>query len=53
MNVNVAFAEFAGEPVGFAVANGGPLPATDKHKGSDPKDTAPPTAAALDAAVDK
>lgn len=42
MNVNVAYAEFAGEPVGFAVANGGPLPATDKHKGSDPKDTAPP-----------
>ncbi|HWK42046.1 MAG TPA: MBL fold metallo-hydrolase [Croceibacterium sp.] len=42
MNVNVAYAEFAGEPVGFAVANGGPLPATDKHKGSDPADTAAP-----------
>jgi glyoxylase-like metal-dependent hydrolase (beta-lactamase superfamily II) len=42
MNVNVAYAEFAGEQVGFGVANGGPLPATDKHKGSDPKDTAPP-----------
>ena len=44
MNVNVAYAEFAGEPVGFAIANGGPLPATDKHKGSNPADTAPPTA---------
>ncbi|MBO9601819.1 MAG: MBL fold metallo-hydrolase [Novosphingobium sp.] len=43
MNVNVAYAEFAGEPVGFGVANGAPLPATDKHLGSDPKDTAPPT----------
>ena len=43
MNVNVAYAEFAGEQIGFAIANGGPLPATDKHKGSDPKDTAPPT----------
>jgi hypothetical protein len=53
MNVNVAYAEFAGEPVGFGVANGGPLPATDKHKGSDPKDTAPPTPAMLAAAVDK
>lgn len=53
MNVNVAYAEFAGEQVGFAVANGGPLPATDKHKGSDPKDTAPPTPEALAAAVDK
>jgi glyoxylase-like metal-dependent hydrolase (beta-lactamase superfamily II) len=42
MNVNVAYAEFAGEKVGFGVANGAPLPATDKHKGSDPKDTAPP-----------
>lgn len=42
MNVNVAFLEFAGEPVGFGVANGAPLPATDKHKGSDPRDTAPP-----------
>jgi glyoxylase-like metal-dependent hydrolase (beta-lactamase superfamily II) len=43
MNVNIAYLEFAGEPVGFGVANGAPLPATDKHKGSDPKDTAPPT----------
>jgi glyoxylase-like metal-dependent hydrolase (beta-lactamase superfamily II) len=43
MNVNVAYAEFAGEKIGFGVANGAPLPATDKHKGSDPKDTAPPT----------
>ena len=42
MNVNVAYAEFAGETVGFGVANGGPLPATDKHKGSNPADTAPP-----------
>lgn len=43
MNVNIAYLELAGEPVGFGVANGAPLPATDKHKGSDPKDTAPPT----------
>jgi glyoxylase-like metal-dependent hydrolase (beta-lactamase superfamily II) len=43
MNVNVAYAEFAGEQIGFGIANGAPLPATDKHKGSDPKDTAPPT----------
>ena len=42
MNVNVAYAEFAGESVGFGIANGAPLPATDKHKGSDPKDTAAP-----------
>lgn len=42
MNVNVAYEEFAGEKVGFGVANGAPLPATDKHKGSDPKDTARP-----------
>ena len=42
MNVNIAYAEFAGEKIGFAVANGGPLPATDKHKGSNPADTAPP-----------
>ena len=42
MNVNVAYTEFAGEKVGFGIANGAPLPATDKHKGSDPKDTAPP-----------
>jgi cyclase len=47
MNVNIAYLEFAGEPVGFGVANGGPLKATDKHKGSDPKDTAPPTPAML------
>jgi len=46
MNVNVAYEEFAGEPVGFGVANGAPLPATSKHKGSDPKDTAPPAQAA-------
>ncbi len=42
MNVNVAYTEFAGEKVGFGVANGGPLPATDKHKGSNPADTAAP-----------
>ena len=42
MNVNVAYTEFAGEKVGFGIANGAPLPATDKHKGSDPKDTARP-----------
>jgi hypothetical protein len=43
MNANIAYLELAGEPVGFGVANGAPLPATAKHKGSDPKDTAPPT----------
>ena len=43
MNVNIAYLEFAGEPVGFGVANGAPLAATDKHKGSNPADTAPPT----------
>jgi cyclase len=43
MNVNVAYAELAGETIGFGIANGAPLQATDKHKGSDPKDTAPPT----------
>jgi len=42
MNVNVAYAELAGETVGFGIANGGPLPATAKHKGSNPADTAPP-----------
>ena len=42
MNVNVAYLEFAGEPVGFGVANGAPLQATAKHRGSDPKDTAAP-----------
>jgi glyoxylase-like metal-dependent hydrolase (beta-lactamase superfamily II) len=47
MNVNVAYEEFAGEKVGFGVANGAPLPATDKHTGSDPKDTAPPTPAEI------
>lgn len=46
MNVNVAYQEFASEKVGFGTANGAPLPATDKHKGSDPKDTAPPAPAA-------
>ena len=45
MNVNVAYLEFAGEPVTFGPANGAPLPATDKHKGSNPEDTAPPTPA--------
>lgn len=53
MNVNVAYAEFAGEQVGFGLANGAPLPGTDKHKGSDPRDTAPPTPEALAAAVAK
>lgn len=53
MNVNIAYAEFAGEAVGFGIANGAPLPATDKHKGSDPKDTAPPTPEMLAAAVAK
>ena len=47
MNVNVAYEEFAGEPVGFGVANGAPLPANDKHKGSNPADTGPPTPAML------
>lgn len=53
MNVNVAYEELAGEPVGFGVANGQPLPANAKHKGSDPKDTAPPTPAMLAAEVAK
>ena len=53
MNVNVAYLELAGEPVGFGVANGAPLPATDKHKGSDPKDTAPPTPEMLASEVAK
>ena len=53
MNVNVAYAELAGETIGFGIANGAPLAATDKHKGSDPKDTAPPTPEMLDAAVAK
>ncbi|MBO9577019.1 MAG: MBL fold metallo-hydrolase [Sphingobium sp.] len=42
MNVNVAYMEFAGEKIGFGVANGAPLVATDKYKGSNPADTAPP-----------
>jgi len=37
MNVNIAYTEFAGEQAGFGIANGGPLPATDKHKGEDGK----------------
>ena len=53
MNVNIAYLEFAGEPVGFGVANGAPLPATAKHKGSNPADTAPPTPAMLAAEVAK
>jgi cyclase len=53
MNVNVAYAEFAGEKIGFGIANGAPLPATDKHKGSNPKDTAPPTPEMLAAEVAK
>lgn len=53
MNVNVAYTELAGETVGFGIANGAPLAANDKHKGSDPKDTAPPTPAMLAAAVAK
>jgi glyoxylase-like metal-dependent hydrolase (beta-lactamase superfamily II) len=53
MNANVAYEELAGEPVGFGVANGAPLPANDKHKGSDPKDTAPPTPEMLAAEVAK
>lgn len=42
MNVNVAYTEFANEKAGFGIANGAPLPATDKHKGSNPADTAAP-----------
>ncbi len=53
MNVNVAYTEFAGEQAGFGIANGAPLPATERHKGSDPKDTAPPTPEMLAAAVEK
>jgi len=44
MNVNVAYQEFSGERV--TTANGAPLPATDKHKASNPADTAPPVAGA-------
>jgi cyclase len=53
MNVNVAYTELAGETIGFGIANGAPLAANDKHKGSDPKDTAPPTPEMLAAAVAK
>jgi hypothetical protein len=53
MNVNVAYTELAGEQIGFGIANGAPLPANDKHKGSDPKDTAPPTAEMLATEVAK
>jgi glyoxylase-like metal-dependent hydrolase (beta-lactamase superfamily II) len=53
MNVNVAYTEFAGEPMGFAIANGGALPATDKHLGSNPADTAPPTPAMIAAELPK
>ncbi len=40
MNVNVAYQEFAGEMV--TTNFGAPLPATDKHKASNPQDTAMP-----------
>ena len=53
MNVNVAYEELAGEKVGFGVANGAPLPATAKHKGSDPKNTARPTPEMLAHEVDR
>ena len=53
MNVNVAYTELAGETIGFGIANGAPLAANDKHKGSDPKDTAPPTPEMLRAEVAK
>src|SRR5262245_18371620 len=43
INVNVAYTELAGETVGFGIANGPPLQATDKHNGSNPMDTRPPT----------
>jgi len=49
--VNVAYTERAGEQVGFGIANGAPPPAEDGHKGSDPKDTAPPTSEMLTAEV--
>ncbi len=42
MNVDVAYQELAGEKV--TTANGAPLPATDKHKASNPEDTAAPAA---------
>jgi hypothetical protein len=44
MNVNVAYQTFSGETV--TTNFGAPLPATDKHKASDPQDTARPTAPA-------
>ena len=47
MNVNVAYTEFAGEQAGFGIANGAPLPATAKHKGSNPEDTRAPTPAEI------
>lgn len=40
MNVNVAYQQLSGEMV--TTNFGAPLPATDKHKASDPKDTAAP-----------
>jgi hypothetical protein len=40
MNVNVAYQQFAGEMV--TTNFGAPLPATDKHKASDPQATAMP-----------
>lgn len=40
MNVNVAYQQFSSEKV--TTNFGAPLPATDKHKGSDPKATAMP-----------
>jgi len=49
--VNVAYTELAGEQVGFGIANGAPLPADDGHKGTDLKDTAPPTSEMLTAEV--
>ncbi len=42
MNVNVAYQELSGEPV--TTNFGAPLPATDKHKASDPQATAPAAA---------
>jgi glyoxylase-like metal-dependent hydrolase (beta-lactamase superfamily II) len=40
MNVNVAYQQLSGETV--STNFGAPLPATDKHPASDPKDTATP-----------
>lgn len=42
MNVNVAYQQLAGETV--STSFGAPLPATDKHKASDPAATAAPAA---------